>query len=267
MKGKGGPENIEGVLAYDEVARPIYGPVTRINLPNYCPNASLTASSCDSTVACSQSESNEVHIDEFLGVMGEYECSQAQGLKTTHNKGQYDAWFENNVDGFDFDFLDTEFEDYYFTLEELGISLDPAEPIIQSESNEVRESKTAQNNVCEASESEVDITVISIDDMLDIDEFLDVMGEYECSQAQGLKTAQNVSEATAKEVEVTSIPDKNFFDIDELLGNINQNGQYDAWFENNVDGFDFDFLDTKFEDYYFTLEELGISLDPAELIM
>nr|GEW05900.1 DREB2 transcription factor [Tanacetum cinerariifolium] len=181
MYGKGGPEN----------RRPIYGPVTRINLPNYCLNASLTASSCDSTVACSQSESNEV-----------------------------------------------------------------------------RESKTAQNNVCEAIKSEVDITGISNDDMLDIDEFLGVMGEYECSQAQGLKTTQNnVSEATAKEVEVTGIPDKNFFDIDELLGNINQKGQYDAWFENNVDGFDFDFLDTKFEDYIFTLEELGISLDPAKPVM
>nr|GEV77530.1 hypothetical protein [Tanacetum cinerariifolium] len=162
MKGKGGPENIEGALAYDEVARPIYGPVTRINLPNYCPNASLTASSYDSTVACSQSESNEV-------------C----------------------------------------------------------------ESKTTQNNICEASKSKVDVTGISNDDMLDIDEFLDVMGEYECSQAHGLKTMQNVSEANAKEVEVTGIPDKNFFDIDELLGDINQKGQYDAWFENNVDGFDF----------------------------
>nr|GEW92300.1 drought responsive element binding protein [Tanacetum cinerariifolium] len=121
---------VEGALAYDEVARAIYGLVVRINLPNYCPNASLTASSCDSIVACSQSESNEVHIDEFLGVMGEYECSQAQGLKTAHNKGQYDAWFENNVDGFDFDFLDMEFEDYNFTLEDLGISLDPAEPVM-----------------------------------------------------------------------------------------------------------------------------------------
>nr|GEY16345.1 DREB2 transcription factor [Tanacetum cinerariifolium] len=159
MKGKGGPENIQGVLAYDEVARPIYSLVTRINLPNYCPNASLTALSCDSTVACSQSESNEV-----------------------------------------------------------------------------RESKTAQNNVCEASKSEVDITGISNDDMLDIDEFLGVMGEYECSQAQGLKTTQN-------------------------------KGQYDAWFENNVNGFDFDFLDTEFEDYNFTLEELGISLDPAKPVM
>nr|GEY14807.1 hypothetical protein [Tanacetum cinerariifolium] len=78
---------------------------------------------------------------------------------------------------------------------------------------------------------------------------------------------QNVSEATAKEIEVTAIPDKNFFDIDELLGNINQKGQYDAWFENNVDGFDFDFLDTEFEDYNFTLEELGISLDPAKPVM
>nr|GFC02736.1 hypothetical protein [Tanacetum cinerariifolium]GFC02789.1 hypothetical protein [Tanacetum cinerariifolium] len=133
MKGKCGPENIEGVLDYDEVARPIYGPVTRINLPNYFLNASLTASSCDSTVACSQSESNEV-----------------------------------------------------------------------------RESKTTQNNVCEASKSEVDITGISNDDMLDIDEFLGVMGEYECSQAQGLKTTQNVSKATAKEVEVTAFQIRTF---------------------------------------------------------
>ncbi|GJT58022.1 DREB2 transcription factor [Tanacetum coccineum] len=156
MKGKGGPENskcsfrgvrqrtwgkwvaeirqpnggkklwlgtfgsaVEGALAYDEAARAMYGPAARINLPNYCPNASLTA-----------------------------------------------------------------------------------------RSNEVRESKTAQNNVCEASKSGVDVTGICYDDMLDIDELLGVMGESECSQAQDLKTAQNVSEATAKE------------------------GQYDAWFEN-----------------------------------
>nr|GEW59440.1 DREB2 transcription factor [Tanacetum cinerariifolium] len=123
------------------------------------------------------------------------------------------------------------------------------------ESNQLRE----QNNVCEASKSEVDVMGISNDDMFDIDEFL---GEYECSQAQGLKTAQSVSEATAKEVEVTGIPDKNLFDTDELLGDMNQ-GQYDAWFENKVDGFDFDFLDTQFEDYNFTLEDLGISLDPV----
>ncbi|GJT58025.1 hypothetical protein Tco_0993079 [Tanacetum coccineum] len=122
---------------------------------NYCPNASLTPSSCDSTVTCSQSESNEV-----------------------------------------------------------------------------RESKTAQNNVCEASKSGVDVTGICYDDMLDIDELLGVMGESECSQAQDLKTAQNVSEATAKEVEVTGIPDKDFFYIDELLGDMDQKGQYDAWFEN-----------------------------------
>nr|GEY14806.1 DREB2 transcription factor [Tanacetum cinerariifolium] len=92
MKGKGGPENskcsfrgvrqrtcgksiaeiqqpnggkklwlgtfgstVEGALAYDEAARAIYGPVARINLPNYCPNALLTALSYDSTVTCSQS--------------------------------------------------------------------------------------------------------------------------------------------------------------------------------------------------------------------
>ncbi|GKC38368.1 hypothetical protein Tco_1050752 [Tanacetum coccineum] len=125
---------VEGALAYDEAARAIYGPAARINLPNYCPNASLTPSSCDSTVTCSQSESNEV-----------------------------------------------------------------------------RESKTAQNNL------------------------LGVMGESECSQAQDLKTAQNVSEATAKEVEVTGIPDKDFFYIDELLGDMDQKGQYDAWFENQID--------------------------------
>ncbi|GJS54010.1 DREB2 transcription factor [Tanacetum coccineum] len=216
MKGKGGPENskcsfrgvrqrtwgkwvaeirqpnggkklwlgtfgsaVEGALAYDEAARAIYGPAARINLPNYCPNASLTPSSCDSTVTCSQSESNEV-----------------------------------------------------------------------------RESKTAQNNVCEASKSEIDVTGICYDhDMLDTDELLGVMGESECSQAQDLKTAQNVSEATAKEVEVTGIPDKDFFYIDELLGDMDQKGQYDAWFENKVDGFDFDFLDTEFEDCNFTLED------------
>nr|GFC10959.1 hypothetical protein [Tanacetum cinerariifolium] len=104
--------------------------------------------------------------------------------------------------------------------------------------------------------------------MFDIDEFLGVMGEYECSQVQGLKTAQNVREATAKEVKVTGIPDKNLFDTDELLSDMNQKGQYDAWFENKVDGFDFDFLDTQFEDYNFTLEDLGISLDPpAEHVM
>nr|GEX97612.1 hypothetical protein [Tanacetum cinerariifolium] len=160
MKHKGGPKRIEGALAYDEVTRAIYGLVARINLPNYCPNAWLTASSYDSTVTC-----------------------------------------------------------------------------------------------------------ISNDDMLDIDDFLSVMVEYECSQAQGLKTAQNVSEATIKEVEVTGIPDKNFFDIDELLSDINQKGQYDAWFENKVDGFEFDFLDTEFEDYNFTLEDLGISLDPTEPVM
>nr|GFB71413.1 hypothetical protein [Tanacetum cinerariifolium] len=101
---------------------------------------------------------------------------------------------------------------------------------------------------------------ISNDDMFDIDEFLGVMGEYECNQAQGLKNAQNVSEATEKEVEVTGIPDKNFFDTDELLDDMNQKatekevevtgipdknffdtdellddmnqkGQYDAWFD------------------------------------
>nr|GEW05899.1 dehydration-responsive element-binding protein 2A-like [Tanacetum cinerariifolium] len=143
---------VEGTLAYEEAARAIYGPVARINLPNYCPNASLTALSYDSTVT---------YIDEFLGVMVEYECSQAQGLKTT----------------------------------------------------------------------------------------------------------QNVSEATAKEVEVTGIQDKNFFDIDELLDDMNQKGQYDAWFENKVDGFDFNFLDTDFKDYNFTLEDLGISLDPAKPVM
>nr|GEU61547.1 retrotransposon protein, putative, Ty1-copia subclass [Tanacetum cinerariifolium] len=128
---------VEGALAYDEAARAIYGFVARINLSNYCPNAPLTASSCDSTVTCSQSESIQV-------------CEQ--------------------------------------------------------------------NN--------------------------------------------NVSEATAKEVEVTGIPDKNLFDTDEILGDMNQKGQYDAWFENKVDGFDFDFLDTESEDYNFTLEDLGISLDP-----
>nr|GFB91133.1 hypothetical protein [Tanacetum cinerariifolium] len=79
--------------------------------------------------------------------------------------------------------------------------------------------------------SEVDVMGISNDDMFDIDEFLGVMGEYECNQAQGLKNAQNVSEATEKEVEVTGIPDKNFFDTDELLDDMNQKGQYDAWFD------------------------------------
>nr|GEW92792.1 dehydration-responsive element-binding protein 2a-like [Tanacetum cinerariifolium] len=127
--------------------------------------------------------------------------------------------------------------------------------------------EATRNNVCEASKSEFDVTGISNDDMLDIDEFLDFMVEYECSQAQGLKTKQNVSEATAKEVEVMGIQDKNFFDIDELFGDMNQKGQYDAWFENKVDGFDFNFLDTEFEDYNFTLDDLGISLDPAEPIM
>nr|GEW92299.1 hypothetical protein [Tanacetum cinerariifolium] len=148
-----------------------------------------------------------------------------------------------------------------------ALAYDKAARGIYGPSNEVRESKTAQNNVCEASKSEVDVTGISNDDMLDIDDFLGVMVEYECSQAQGLKTAQNVSEATTKEVEVTGIPDKNFFDIDELLGDMNQKGQYDAWFENKVDGFEFDFLDTEFEDYNFTLEDLGISLDPTEPVM
>nr|GEY30083.1 hypothetical protein [Tanacetum cinerariifolium] len=119
---------VEGALTYDEAARAIYGPAARINLPKYCPNASLTASSCNSTVTCSQCKSNEV-----------------------------------------------------------------------------RESKTAQNNVCEASKSEVDVTGISYDDTLDIDELLGIMGESECSQAQDLKTAQNVSEATAKEVDVNDI--------------------------------------------------------------
>nr|GEV77531.1 zinc finger, CCHC-type [Tanacetum cinerariifolium] len=148
-----------------------------------------------------------------------------------------------------------------------ALAYDEAARAIYGPSNEVRESKTAQNNVCEASKSEVDVTGISNDDMLDIDDFLGVMVEYEYSQAQGLKTTQNVSEATAKEVQVTGTPDKNFFDIDELLGDMNQKGQYDAWFENKVDGFDFDFLDTKFEDYNFTLEDLGISLDLAKPVM
>nr|GEX67350.1 transposon Ty3-G Gag-Pol polyprotein [Tanacetum cinerariifolium] len=100
----------------------------------------------------------------------------------------------------DFGYLvDVEFEDYNFTLEDLGIPLDPpAEPVIQSESNRLRESKTAHNNVCKASKSEVDVTGISNDDMFDIDEFHGV-----------------------------------------------------------IDGFDFDFLDTQFEDYNFTLEDLA----------
>ena len=100
MKGKGGPENsrcsfrgvrqrtwgkwvaeirepnrgkrlwlgtfgsaVDAALAYDEAARAMYGSSARINLPNYCSNASLlckTASSCDSTITCSQSESSKV---------------------------------------------------------------------------------------------------------------------------------------------------------------------------------------------------------------
>nr|GEY25117.1 hypothetical protein [Tanacetum cinerariifolium] len=142
---------VEGALAYDEAARAIYGPATRINLPNYCPNASLTASSCDSTVTCSQSESNEVpsksevdvtgisyddmlDIDELLGVMDKDFFDIDELLGDMDQKGQYDAWFENKVVDFDFDFLDTEFEDYNFTLEDLGISLDPAEPLMLDES-------------------------------------------------------------------------------------------------------------------------------------
>ncbi|GKE25252.1 DREB2 transcription factor [Tanacetum coccineum] len=67
-----------------------------------------------------------------------------------------------------------------------ALAYDEAARAIQSESNEVRESKTAQNNVCEASKSEIDVTGICYDDMLDIDELLSVMGESECSQAQDL---------------------------------------------------------------------------------
>nr|GEY16344.1 hypothetical protein [Tanacetum cinerariifolium] len=295
---------VEGALAYDEATR-----------NNVC---EASKSEVDVTGI---SNDDMLDIDEFLDVMVEYECSQAQGLKTKQNvseatakevevmgiqdknffdidelfgdmnqKGQYDAWFENKVDGFDFNFLDTEFEDYNFTLDDLDGPKILAETLAKwNEINKDGKSKTRkppakgstkgcmkgkggpENSKCsfrgvrqrtcgksvaeiqqpnggkklwlgtfgsavEASKSKVDVTGISNDDMLDIDEFLDVMVEYECIQAQGLKTAQNT-------------------------------GQYDAWFENKVDGFDFNFLDTDFEDYNFTLEDLGISLDPAEPVM
>nr|GEY15206.1 dehydration-responsive element-binding protein [Tanacetum cinerariifolium] len=222
----------------------------------------------------------------------EYECSQAQGLKTAHNvseatakevevtgipdksffdidelldninqKGQYDALFENNVDGFDFDFLDTEFEDYNFTLEDLvgqydawfenkvdGFDFDLLDTELEDYNFTLEDLGKGglENSKCSfrgVRQRTYDKWVAEIQQpnggkrlwlgtfgsaVEDIDEFLGVMVEYECSQSQALKITQNVSEATVKEVKVTGIPDKKFFDIDELLGDMNQKGLYDA---------------------------------------
>ncbi|GJS88959.1 hypothetical protein Tco_0771595 [Tanacetum coccineum] len=157
---------VEAGLAYDEDARAMYGPSARINLPNYCPNASLlckTTSSCDLTITCSQSESSEVResqtaqnvcetsasrvdvmgicndegfpeddmfdIDQLLGVMDQ----KGESINEAGPSGQpmYDAWFEYKPDDFDFDFFDTGSEDCNFTLEDFGLSLDLAEPVMQ----------------------------------------------------------------------------------------------------------------------------------------
>ncbi|PWA77034.1 AP2/ERF domain-containing protein [Artemisia annua] len=166
-----------------KAAQPMYGPSARINLPNYCTNASVlckTASSCDSAITCSQSASSDVQelktgldtqnvceasasevvndppdmtkervtgvcnddgyyqgfpeddmfdIDELLGVMDQ----KGESINEAGSSGypMYDGWFENKLDDFDFDFLETGPEDCGFTLEELGLSLDPAEPVMQ----------------------------------------------------------------------------------------------------------------------------------------
>nr|GEU52843.1 dehydration-responsive element-binding protein 2A-like [Tanacetum cinerariifolium] len=161
---------VEVALAYDEAARAMYGPDARINLPNDdVPSSPDRSMGIRHTKAYTLRGRSSTKLEQrspgmnstftptyftllyatnpiltltleiltsFSVVKGESDSAVAQNKGQSINEAgssghpMYDAWSENKVDDFDFDFLDTEFEECNVTLEDFGLSLDPVEPVM-----------------------------------------------------------------------------------------------------------------------------------------
>nr|GEZ49929.1 hypothetical protein [Tanacetum cinerariifolium] len=128
---------VEAALAYDEAARAIYCQYARINLPNYHANTQLPcqpAISFNSTTTCSYSEGGEVQesksgLDWCANQTSDFN-NEAAGYP------MHDAWYENKQDVSQNESICTQqdacglqggLEEFNFTLDELGLSMDPTE--------------------------------------------------------------------------------------------------------------------------------------------